>query len=196
MYPIDERDKVVELTDLPKPCGGAPMPLVVADEDKLLLSYFVQNQQPEEAGQKANVATLSFDVAIMHSLGPPNDEAIRGHPLWRRGLESYNLYRVDDSSLIRRLATMNYVHPRNDPAFFDRFHHYVFTFHDSTFECVAQSYTFSIEQTPSADARYGRMVEIFRARDERLRSQIQLAIREKPSFATQFRWWMNALKPW
>jgi hypothetical protein len=195
VYPIDERDKVFELPDVPKPCGGAPMPLVVADEDVLLLSYFVMQSASAQTEQKASIATIRFDRALMHLLGPPNDEAIKGHPLWKRGLDSYCMYRVDESSLIRRLAAMNYVHPRNNPALYDDFHHYVFTFHDSTFECVAQSYASVIDEIRDQSERCGRLAEMFRVRNERSRSEM-FGILERPSFKVRLRWWIDLLNPW
>jgi hypothetical protein len=36
---------------------------------------------------------------------------------------------------------MNSVHPHHDREGFARLRHYVFAFHDSTFECVARSFT-------------------------------------------------------
>lgn len=51
MYPIDERDVVVELNDVPKPRGGAPMPLVLADDVILVLSYFLQEASAVEASE-------------------------------------------------------------------------------------------------------------------------------------------------
>lgn len=109
-------------------------------------------------------------MPLMHLLGPPNDEAIRGHPLWRRGLDSYRAYQVEQSSLLRRIAVMNYVHPRNDPASFDHFRHYILTFEDSTFECVAKSYTISIDRAASDDERWQCMLSVVHARNEALRS--------------------------
>jgi len=43
----------------------------------------------------------------------------------------------------RRLEGMNSVHPRHSAASFAGLHHYIITFHDSTFECVAERYTIS-----------------------------------------------------
>jgi hypothetical protein len=171
------------------------MPLVVADEHMLVLSYFVMQDPSAQTEQKARIATIRFGHSLMHLLGPPNDEAIKGHPLWRRGLDSYGMYRVDESSLIRRLAAMNYVHPRNNPALYDDFHHYVFTFHDSTFECVARSYTSVIDEISDQNERYGRLAEMFRARDERLRSEMLRPL-EKPSFKVRLRRWIDLLNPW
>jgi len=162
VYPIDERDVVVELDGVPKPRGGAPMSLVLADDDTLTLSYFLS--EVRGGHQDAGVAIVGFNLPLMHLLGPPNDEALRGHPLWRRGLDSYSAYRVDHSSLLRRIAVMNYVHPRNDPAAFDQFRHYIFTLEDSTFECVARSYTVSVERLASEDDRRRRMLAAARTR--------------------------------
>ena len=96
----------------------------------------------------------SFQAPLMHLLGPPNVEAMKGHPLWRRGLDSYGAYRVEQSSLLRRIAVMNYVHPRNGLATFDQFDHYILTFEDSTFESVAKSYGKSIDRAASDDERW------------------------------------------
>lgn len=195
VYPIDDRDAVVELGDIPKPRGGAPMPFILADDGILLLSYFVPSEASADAGEKLTAAILRFDLPLMHLFGPPNDEAIRGHPLWHRGLESYGTYRVDQSSLLRRLAAMNRVHPRNDPAAFDKFQHYIVTFEDSTFECVARSYEVSTELLTSEGHVYGRLLEIVRARDEKIQSELRKPP-EKPHFKARLRWWANALDPW
>jgi hypothetical protein len=195
VYPIDERDTVVELTDVPQSCIGAPMPFVVADEHILLLSYIVQQNISPDTDSKCSVAIVQFLHPLMHVLGPPNDEAIQGHPLWRRGLESYAAYRVDQSSLVRRLSVMNSVHRQHNPAVFDRFHHYVFTFHDSTFECVAQSLSCVVEQLPTKGERYNLMVEMVKARDARWQSESR-SLREDAPFTVRAKWWLNTLNPW
>src|SRR5262245_11285948 len=72
--------------------------------------------------------------------GPPNDEAFYGHPLAARGLHPYGTFQVEHSSWIRQLERMNSVHPRHRPDMFRRLKHYVFAFHDSTFECIAEGH--------------------------------------------------------
>jgi hypothetical protein len=138
---------------------------------------------------------LQFHIPLMHVLGPPNDEAFRGHPLWRRGLDYYSAYRVEHSSLLRRVVAMNYVHPRNDPAAFDNFHHYIVTFEDSTFECLAQSYSSSVDRVASDDERYQRMWSIVQARNEALRCDHQTA-GDTPPLAARLRRWRAMLNPW
>ena len=38
-------------------------------------------------------------------------------------------------------AASNSVHPQHRGGWHDRFNHYVFCFHDETFECLAESFT-------------------------------------------------------
>jgi len=49
---------------------------------------------------------------------------------------------------------MNSVHRCHDPETFKALTHYIFTFHDSTFECVAASFTFTVEDV-GPDEEYG-----------------------------------------
>jgi len=140
MYVVDNLDQVVTLDDAPGPETGAPSPMVLADEDGLVLSYLAA-QTIRRRGEEGTLefVFVRFGSPLMHLTGPPNDEALPGHPLWNRGLDYYGVFRVNQSSLIRRLASMNRMHRLHSSSLFDGFIHYIFTFHDSTFECVAKS---------------------------------------------------------
>jgi hypothetical protein len=72
--------------------------------------------------------------------GPPNDEAFHGHPLAERGLHPYGAFRIVNSSWIRTLERMNSVHPHHRPEVFWKRQHFVFAFHDSTFECICNEF--------------------------------------------------------
>ena len=48
------------------------------------------------------------------------------------------------SSWVRALEQMNAVHPYHRPETFSDYHHYIFAFHDSTFECVARAFTVEV----------------------------------------------------
>lgn len=102
MYEIDEWDHVVELSDVPRPEPGAACPIVLAEEGRLVLSYQTPNT-PSHSLAATCLAMVRFTRPYMHFFGPPNDEALAGHPLSCRGLRPYGVYRVDHSSLIRRL---------------------------------------------------------------------------------------------
>jgi hypothetical protein len=159
MYEVDNRDQVVELTDVPQSSVGAPLPVVVADEWIVQLAYLAENRDPEWDGTSIrivdqssdeSVVLVSFQRAYAWFHGPPNDEAFTGHPLAARGLHPYAVFRVDDSSWVRRLERMNSVHRHHKPEAFDLLNHYVFAFHDSTFECVAHGFTTEVTNGPLA----------------------------------------------
>jgi len=85
--------------------------------------------------------------------GPPNDEAFSGHPLASRGLRPYSFYEIQDSSWIRKLEKMNSIHPyHNKEQFLENKKHYIFSFHDSTFECIAHGYKLEVSNGSMKDA--------------------------------------------
>lgn len=157
MYSIDRRDRVLELSDVPRPDSGAPLPTLVSNEDRLLLAYIVADPAPDWDGSDAKVlsmttedlpiAFVSFKEPYAHMFGPPNDEAFAGHPLARRGLRPYAVFEVQNSSWIRRLERMNAVHPHHRAELFAHYRHFIFAFHDSMFECIADGYEISVRRS-------------------------------------------------
>jgi hypothetical protein len=118
------------------------MPAVVATEDRLEVGYILH---PHDFDKDA-IAVVRFERPYAHLFGPPNDEAFAGHPLAGRGLRPYGAFRIDQSSWIRRLEEMNRVHEHHRPETFAALTHYVLSFHDTTFECVAASYEVNIRE--------------------------------------------------
>src|SRR5919205_482975 len=139
MYSVDQRDKVIELKQVPQSSVGAPMPVVLSDEFKVLLVYIVQETPADVDPGTADepLALVEFTGYRSYMFGGLNDEAFHGHPLATRGLYPYGAFQIENSSWIRQLEKMNSVHPSHNPGRFARLRHYVFSFHDSTFECVA-----------------------------------------------------------
>ncbi len=135
MYQVDE-DIVRQLDTEPQCATGAPLPHCWSSEGRLLLAYVLARPEP---GREMTVV-VGFHRPLAHMMGPPNDEAFRGHPLASRGLRRYCIAEVRQSSWIRRLERMNAVYPLHDPRRFEHFRHFVFSFHDSTFECVAHGF--------------------------------------------------------
>jgi hypothetical protein len=142
MYDVDGRDVLLRDDAIPTCDPGAPLPVVVADDLGATVAYFAPSRvnwdtaRPEDLGEE-EVVVLRF--RLVHSLmfGAPNDEALHGHPLADHGLEPYAAYRVRNSSWVRRLEQMNRVHRQHQPEHFSRLKHFILTFHDTTFECVA-----------------------------------------------------------
>jgi hypothetical protein len=154
MYSDDPQTTLEELISLPQCNVGSPSPQIFANEGGLLLAYLVQSEPPYWGpGAKPEAyAIVRFERPQAHLFGPPNDEAINGHPLYAKGLGPYARYRVLNSPWIRSLEQMNSVHPRHEPGRYRHLSHYIFTFHDSTFECIARNLQVQIFQTKEAVA--------------------------------------------
>ena len=150
-------DEVVELDAVPKSSVGGPLPIALGNEHHLVLAYLVENRPPDWDGSSTRVvdmdspepvARVTFTRPYAFTLGPPNDEALSGHPLADRGLRPYGAFEIRDSSWIDRLRTMNSVHPQHQDEAFAGYRHLIFTFHDSTFECVAEALSAEVVSGP------------------------------------------------
>ena len=144
MYSVDDKDSVVALNEIPRPEAGAPSPVVYASEGLLTVAYYTT------PGDGA-VALLSFSMPYIHIFGAPNDEALDGHPLYERGLSFYGAFEVCASSWIRSLERMNRVHMFHDASRFAAYRHFIVTFHDTTFECIAEGFAISTHKGEPAD---------------------------------------------
>ncbi len=150
MYSVDSHDRVLELRNVPQSSVGAPLPLLLSREGTTVLAYLVEDRPPDWDGgtvrlvspetPDAPAAIVVFRGCRATFVGPPNEEAFAGHPLAPRGLHPYGAFEIARSSWVGSLEQMNRVHPNHDPARFQHLRHFVWAFHDSTFECVAEAY--------------------------------------------------------
>jgi hypothetical protein len=173
MYEVDEKDRVVTLEGIPQSSVGAPLPLIFANEERVILAYYVNSTDPSWNGKTVRmldqersdetIAILHLDC-IAHMFGPPNDEAFSGHPLANRGLHPYGAFRIEGSSWIRGLERMNRVHKHHRPERFEQFHHFVFAFHDSTFECVCRDFDVRTEHGSLLDITPAMLALLFEKR--------------------------------
>jgi hypothetical protein len=130
-YPVDQRDSVVALAELPRPTAGAGEPTLLANEDTLHIAYYVY-------GGDDTAALVVFSGLEAHYFGPPHVDAVNRHPLHTRGVDIYGAFEVHDSSWIRELRRISgrRIEKR----------HFILTFHDITFECIARSFTTSLHR--------------------------------------------------
>lgn len=119
MYEIDSRDRAVVLDSIPPPDPGDPLPIVLAKDGVVILSYV--------AGRDLTVI-VTFPLCAAQLFGGPDAKSLRKHPLADRGLKAHGAFEVRDSSWARSLGS------RDSSA---QGKHFIFTFHDSVFECVA-----------------------------------------------------------
>lgn len=97
-----------------------------------------------------------FERPTAHCLGPPNDEALHGHPFYEGGLDLYRWAEVLNSPWIQQICERNRVHMRHTDTMFDSHRQFIGTFQDSTLEVIAQRYSFS----DSADIQEKTLKEI------------------------------------
>ncbi len=118
---------VVLLNSWPQP-SSSPEPVVFATDTQLCLRYCTAGEE---------IAVIHFPLIVKIQFGLPNDEALGGHPLIGLGLKYYQVHRIDNSPWLAELERRNAIHPRHDKQrFLKDAIHYVFTFQDSTLECV------------------------------------------------------------
>jgi hypothetical protein len=128
--------------------GGAPLPHVVTGEGVCVLVCHAEDVDPGWDGTDIRFVSpsdaepsplLVYTFRSFHSVryGGPNDEALKGHPLFERGLEYYAPHVVHRSPWLAEAERINAVHEQHRPEDFARLHHYLFTFHDEMFEALA-----------------------------------------------------------
>lgn len=131
---------------------GAPLPHLVSDGLRAVVVFHaglprkpdwdgrsVTVVDPGESTER-NLGWVMFDGVYHVSLGPPNDEALAGHPLHGAGLEYYSAHEVRNSVLAAEFERRNRVHPHHKSEHFDSLTHVIITFHDETLECLCGSW--------------------------------------------------------
>ncbi len=131
---------------------GAPLPHLLTDGQRAVLLFHAGlTPDPDWDGttvtivdaaspENRHVSWVIFDGVYLSSLGPPNNEALAGHPLYGAGLGAYRAHEVHNSDLVRTLEELNRVHRHHRSEAFDALHHLIVTFHDETFECLCRSW--------------------------------------------------------
>uniref|UniRef100_A0A7C2BA32 Uncharacterized protein n=1 Tax=Pseudomonas graminis TaxID=158627 RepID=A0A7C2BA32_9PSED len=118
---------VVLIDSWPQP-STSPEPVVFTTDTQLCLRYCTAGEE---------IAVIHFPLVKKIQFGSPNDEALGGHPLIGLGLKHYQVHRIDNSPWLAELEQRNAIHPRHDKQrFLKDAIHYVFTFQDSTLECL------------------------------------------------------------
>jgi len=123
-------------------------PVVVQSERACYLIYWDRNEE-----RKA----LEFSRCSISKFGYPNDEALGGNRLFEKGLGFYGFFEVVESEWIAELRKGNEV---RFPDFksFEGQRHFVITFHDCSFECIALSFQV-VPEFPTLDSKTLRLNE-------------------------------------
>jgi hypothetical protein len=150
MYAVDELDRVLEIFDLPQASVAEPAPIVFSSGDAVAMAYITQKS--ENQGSRSGYAVVAFSGVRAHWCGAPGDRALAAHPLYPLGLEHYSFCEIIGSSLVRALYRMCDEVPSQAGGAFNGSRHFIMTFKDSTFECVARGYRLVLADCGWADA--------------------------------------------
>ena len=135
----------------------APLPQLLVNDRRAFLIFVVKTVDPNwdgtyvrvkdpSAGEKEQLALVEFKRCTSAKLGAPNDEVFHGHPLSGKGLDSYTAQLVRNSRWLAELQRINSVHRMYRAERWQTCNHYVFWFHDSTFECIAESFVVEVHE--------------------------------------------------
>mgnify|MGYP003636804497 CR=1 FL=1 len=139
-----------ELSNIPECTTGAPLPVVVSDEEHVYLIYYSQDddssyygEYPASINRRVNgiCAIITFEFCRIYKFGSPNDETLHGHPLYKYGLKHYSAFSIKNSPWINEVQQINKVHSSHNSKMFEKDRHYIWTFQDSTFECISENYS-------------------------------------------------------
>jgi len=130
------------------PEPNMPEPVVVQSERAC---YLVYRDRDDE--RKA----LEFSRCSISKFGYPNDEALAGHRLYEKGLRFYGFFEVVESEWIAELRKGNEIRFPDFKSFEDQ-RHFIITFHDCTFECIALSFQ-AVSEFPFLDSKTLRLNE-------------------------------------
>jgi hypothetical protein len=135
---------------------GAPLPHLLIGSRTFLL--FRLSDAPDDRGGTwvrsvgvdtvGPLAVVEFFRCVDATIGGPNDEALSGHRLFGRGLSANDFFMVENSRWRESARLVNSVHPMHSDEPFDQLRHYVFTFHDETFECLADGHHVEVLVSP------------------------------------------------
>jgi hypothetical protein len=147
--PVSENEFVIPLDLGVTPEPSAPSPVLLCGRTTFLVFYtnpYTSSETPE-SGRREEVAVVEWKLCTAAVLGYPNEEAIEGHRLWARGMEELyhrapyiDCFEVINSSWVAAMERANRVHPDHNPSLFAHDRHFIVSFRDETFECVAHKF--------------------------------------------------------
>ena len=139
-------EQIVELDLGCRPEGGVSGGVLVSSEYSTFLTF--NAVKPSEDGSRvesAGHAVVEFSRCRLTKFGYPNDEARWGIARYQE--ISYGIYEVTNSEWIPEIVRLNrYSFPDTPDDTTTR--HFLFAFHDSTFECLATDMRLELTTEP------------------------------------------------
>lgn len=135
-------EQIVELDLGCEPEAAISGAVLVQTEKSCFLTFNAMRQCPDGLYRDVGTAFVEFIGLEVSKFGYPNDEAWDGIPR-TKGL-SYGIFEVFNSTWAREITELNrYSFPNAKES---RARHFLFLFHDSSFECLADDIRLEIDE--------------------------------------------------
>ena len=139
-------EQIIELDLGFRPEAAVSGAVLVASEFSTFLTFNAVKTSADGAGlEDLGHAVVEFKACHITKFGYPNDEARWGIPRYQT--TSYGIYKVKNSEWIPEIVRLNrYRFPDTPDDTTTR--HFLFAFHDTTFECLAEDMQFELTKEP------------------------------------------------
>lgn len=145
---LGARAKVREIEGVPSPDTAVSPELSLTDDRDVVLRFRASFQSGS-----GDVEARFHRVSAFY-LGWPNSDILHAHRLGECGLKPWAFQEVENSDWTADMEKRNSRHPRHIPGMCLESRHFIITFNDETFECIARE--FEVKHTPH-DAHPPRM---------------------------------------
>ena len=146
---------------LPDAMSTYPLPILIMGGAQCWLIYETPGCSETRSAKNPHRycwALIEFNKCPYASIGNPNDEVIEGHRLYGRGLEVGGAHIVQNSIKRKELERIAQFHSQYDSSAWRRLRHFVLSFKDTTFECIAEDYACTIIDAPDINSRIKELV--------------------------------------
>jgi hypothetical protein len=129
-----------------RPETAASEPVLLQTERQTFLTFSALQKFSDGKYHEAGHAVIEFEKCNLRKFGYPYNEALPSHPLYEKGLHAYGIYRVINSEWIKQITEQNRVSLPGTPE--STANHFIFTFRNSTFECIAAGFKATVSSDP------------------------------------------------
>lgn len=148
---------------------GASSPRIICSDDILFILFYTKEEITEDhiepkgrnTFQQSQISIIRFDHYFSHKYGLPNDETFHHHTLYSKGLKFYRGQYARDSHWLKETIKTMSSHPYFDKSSIEGLKHYIFSFKEGTFECLATGYEIAIKEGILFDLSLDSLKEIF-----------------------------------
>lgn len=138
----------------PKWDGGAPMPQVFSDGQKIYLIYTVADWDEKSIDKYESLkhdgedeeflALVEFEGQTFR-FGIANDEAFQGLPYYKQGIDWVQI--IENSKWVEEIKQIHRIHPDYNESRWTDLNHYLLLFKDEILEVIAKDYKIEIFKT-------------------------------------------------